>query len=130
MRRSIPIPHFCALLPVLRSEIATEGGCLFVAVLSPQFVPDSTPIQSLGTEKCIPIVYEGVEAVRKTRDVLGPTDPSKAPPGSIRREFGQTIMVNAAHASDSIESATREFGIVKVGENNFRRVVEETYGNV
>src|SRR5688572_9807370 len=58
-----------------------------------------------GTEKCIALVYEGVEAVRKIRDVLGPTDPSKAPPGSIRREFGQTIMVNAAHASDSEESA-------------------------
>ena len=54
-----------------------------------------------GTEKCIALVYEGVEAVRKIRDVLGPTDPSKAPPGSIRREFGSTIMVNAAHASDS-----------------------------
>src|SRR5260370_10755215 len=58
-----------------------------------------------GSEKCIALVYEGVEAVRKIRDVLGPTDPSKAPPGSIRREFGQTIMVNAAHASDSEENA-------------------------
>src|SRR5215472_845914 len=37
-----------------------------------------------GTEKCIALVYEGIEAVRKIRDVLGPTDPSKAPPGSIR----------------------------------------------
>src|SRR6266851_5418031 len=45
-----------------------------------------------GPEKCIALIYEGVEAVRKIRDVLGPTDPSKAPPGSIRREFGQTIM--------------------------------------
>ena len=81
-----------------------------------------------GTEKCIALVYEGVEAVRKIRDVLGPTDPSKAPPGSIRREFGQTIMVNAAHASDSEESAQREFKIVNVGENTFRREVEEFYG--
>jgi len=81
-----------------------------------------------GTEKCIALVYEGVEAVRKIRDVLGPTDPSKAPPGSIRREFGQTIMVNAAHASDSEENAQRELGIIRVGENNFRRVVEEFYG--
>jgi hypothetical protein len=81
-----------------------------------------------GSEKCIALVYEGVEAVRKIRDVLGPTDPSKAPPGSIRREFGQTIMVNAAHASDSEESARRELGIVNPGENNFRQVVEEFYG--
>jgi hypothetical protein len=81
-----------------------------------------------GTEKCIALVYEGVGAVNKIRDVLGPTDPSKAPPGSIRREFGSTIMVNAAHASDSVENARREFGIVKPGENNFKQVIEETLG--
>jgi nucleoside diphosphate kinase len=83
-----------------------------------------------GSEKCIALVYEGVEAVRKIRDVLGPTDPSKAPPGSIRREFGQSIMINAAHASDSEENAKREMGIVNVGENNFKKVVEEFYGKI
>jgi nucleoside diphosphate kinase len=82
-----------------------------------------------GTEKCIALVYEGVEAVRKIRDVLGPTDPSKAPPGSIRREFGQTIMVNAAHASDSEENARREMGIINVAENTFRDTVEQFYGS-
>ena len=87
-------------------------------------------INKPGSEKCIALVYEGVEAVRKIRDVLGPTDPSKAPPGSIRREFGQTVMVNAAHASDSPENAQREIGIVNPGENNFRQVVEEFYGKV
>lgn len=78
-----------------------------------------------GTEKCIALVYEGVEAVRKIRDVLGPTDPSKAPPGSIRREFGQTVMVNAAHASDSEDNAKREIRIVDVGENTFKKVVDQ-----
>lgn len=81
-----------------------------------------------GSEKCIALVYEGVNAVNKIRDVLGPTDPSKAPPGSIRKEFGSNIMVNAAHASDSEDNAKREIGIVKVGENTFKRVVEEFYG--
>jgi nucleoside diphosphate kinase len=83
-----------------------------------------------GTEKCIALVYEGVEAVRKIRDVLGPTDPSKAPPGSIRREFGQTIMVNAAHASDSAENAQREMAIVNVGENTFRHIIDKFYGKL
>jgi nucleoside diphosphate kinase len=83
-----------------------------------------------GTEKCIALVYEGVNAVAKIRDVLGPTDPSKAPPGSIRREFGSTIMVNAAHASDSPENARREMNIVNVGENNFRQIIEEAYGKL
>jgi len=70
------------------------------------------------------------DAVKKIREVLGPTDPSKAPPGSIRREFGQNIMVNAAHASDSEENATRELAIVNVGGNNLRTVVEAAYGKV
>ncbi|HEU5395996.1 MAG TPA: nucleoside-diphosphate kinase [Verrucomicrobiae bacterium] len=83
-----------------------------------------------GSQKCIALVYEGVNAVRKIRDVLGPTDPSKAPPGSIRREFGSNITVNAAHASDSVENAQREFKIVNPWENNFKQVIEETYGKV
>ena len=83
-----------------------------------------------GSEKCIALVYEGVGAVGKIRDVLGPTAPSKAPPGSIRREFGQTIMVNAAHASDSPDNARREMGIVNVAENTFSQTVEKFYGKV
>ena len=93
--------------------------------------PSECPKEELhqpGPEKCIALIYEGVNAVAKIRDVLGPTDPSKAPPGSIRREFGQSVMVNAAHASDSSENAQREMAIVKVGENNFRPLVEEFYG--
>ena len=80
-----------------------------------------------GTEKCIAIVYQGEDAVRKIRDVLGPTDPSKAPPGSIRKEFGQTIMINAAHASDSAENAKREMEIVQVRENNLKPLIENFY---
>src|SRR5687768_4217473 len=91
---------------------------------------DEMTLKQPGTEKSIAIVYEGVEAVRKIRDVLGPTDPSKAHPGSLRREFGSSIMVNAAHASDSEENARREIGIVNVAENTFKKVVEETYGGL
>lgn len=70
-----------------------------------------------GKERCLALVYAGVDAVAKIRDILGPTDPSKAQPGSVRREFGQDIMVNAAHASDSPENAAREMGIVRVDED-------------
>jgi len=91
---------------------------------------DKITLNQPGTEKCIALVYEGPDAVNKIRAVLGPTDPSKAPPGSIRREFGQTIMVNAAHASDSEENARREMGIIDIAENNFRQVVEAAYGKL
>jgi nucleoside diphosphate kinase len=77
-----------------------------------------------GTEKCLAIIYQGEDAVRKVREVLGPTDPAKAPHGTIRREFGQTIMVNAAHASDSPENAQREMKIIRIHENNFRKLIE------
>ncbi|MDD5350853.1 MAG: nucleoside-diphosphate kinase, partial [Chthoniobacteraceae bacterium] len=83
-----------------------------------------------GSEKCIALVYEGADAVRKIREVLGPTDPSKAPPGSIRREFGQTIMVNAAHASDSTDNARREMKIIQIDENNLKCFVENFYGSL
>ncbi|MEI9999247.1 MAG: nucleoside-diphosphate kinase [Verrucomicrobiota bacterium] len=55
-----------------------------------------------------------------------PTRP-RAPPGSIRREFGSTIMVNAAHASDSAENARREMNIVRIRENNFKSLIESFY---
>jgi nucleoside diphosphate kinase len=102
----------------------------FMSGHTPAECASEEELQKPGTEKCIALVYEGVNAVSKIRDVLGPTDPSKAPPGSIRREFGSTIMVNAAHASDSAESAKREFGIVKPGEDNYKQVVEETFGKI
>ena len=99
-----------------------------------QFMAGARPSDTLpekreqpGTEKCIALVYQGDDAVRKIRDVLGPTDPAKAPPGSIRKEFGQTIMINAAHASDSPENAKREMGIVRVDENNFKALIENCY---
>ncbi len=80
-----------------------------------------------GSEKCIALCYQGVDAVRKIREVLGPTDPAKAPPGTIRREFGSTIMVNAAHASDSPENAAREMGIVQISENNLKPLIESWF---
>lgn len=80
-----------------------------------------------GLEKILALIYEGPDAVRKIRNVLGPTDPRKAPPGTIRRELGQDIMVNAAHASDSPENALREMNIIKIKDNNLKPLVERAY---
>ena len=81
-----------------------------------------------GRERCLALVYAGADAVIKIRSILGPTDPSKAEPGSVRREFGQDIMVNAAHASDSPQNAIREMGIVKVDGDTIAQWVEKYYG--
>jgi nucleoside diphosphate kinase len=70
------------------------------------------------------LVYEGVAAIKKIREVLGPTDPLKAPGGTVRREFGSNVMVNTAHASDSPESFERERAIVKIEENPLESVIK------
>jgi nucleoside diphosphate kinase len=77
-----------------------------------------------GTEKCLALLYHGVDAVSKIRSVLGPTDPAKAPTGTIRKEFGQSIMVNAAHASDSAANAKREISLLNIAVNNFKPLIE------
>jgi nucleoside diphosphate kinase len=121
------------VLPVLQEKLGPENGRAnwesiieFMAGRKPGDCPSDQRIDP-GSEKCIALVYQGVDAVRKIREVLGPTDPAKAPPGSIRKEFGQTIMVNAAHASDSVENARREMGIIRVEENNFKPLIENFY---
>jgi nucleoside-diphosphate kinase len=53
-------------------------------------------------------VLEGDNAVMKNRDVMGATDPAKAAPGTIRKEFAESIEANSAHGSDSAENAAVE----------------------
>jgi len=76
-------------------------------------------------EECLALVYRGLDAVGKIRDILGSTDPSKARFGSVRREFGSNIMVNSAHASDSPENAERELKIVNVDEDTTAPWIEQ-----
>lgn len=73
-----------------------------------------------GSQPCIALIYQGPDAVDKIRRVLGPTNPSQAPHGTIRREFGTTIMINGAHASDSVENFLRETRIIRLEENDFK----------
>ena len=81
-----------------------------------------------GTESCLALVYAGSGAVSRIREILGPTDPNKAQPGSVRREYGSSIMVNAAHASDSPENAQREMRIIDMVEDTIAPLVEQYYG--
>ena len=53
-------------------------------------------------------VLEGDNAVARNREVMGATDPSKAAPGTIRKDFAESIEANSAHGSDSLENAAVE----------------------
>ena len=61
------------------------------------------------------VAIEGVRCIEGFRSLAGSTDPTKAPPGSIRgdlgRDWGQGSTQNIVHGSDSPESAARELAI-------------------
>jgi len=83
--------------------------------------PSQCPPEKYEAPGLVPtlgLVYEGEQAVNKIRDVLGPTDPTQAPAGTVRREFGSDVMVNTAHASDSPENAQREMDIIDMRQSN------------
>jgi nucleoside-diphosphate kinase len=54
------------------------------------------------------MVLEGENAVALNREIMGATDPSKAAPGTLRKDFADSIEANAVHGSDSATSADRE----------------------
>ena len=56
-------------------------------------------------------VLEGEDAVAKYRKVMGATDPAKAEPGTIRRNFAQSIEANSVHGSDSAANAANEIAM-------------------
>ena len=82
-----------------------------------------------GLVKSMILVYEGKDAIGKIRTILGATDPTKAAAGTIRREFGSNICINAAHASDSVESAVREMGILVLEKNHLGGVLQHYVAN-
>lgn len=53
-------------------------------------------------------VLQGENAVAKHREVMGATNPANAAPGTIRKEFAESIEANSVHGSDSLENATNE----------------------
>jgi nucleoside-diphosphate kinase len=54
------------------------------------------------------MVLEGDSAITMNREIMGATDPAKAAPGTIRKDFAESIEANAVHGSDSPKSAERE----------------------
>jgi nucleoside-diphosphate kinase len=53
-------------------------------------------------------VLEGENAILKYREVMGATNPEKAAPGTIRKEFALSMGENSAHGSDAPETAAQE----------------------
>lgn len=56
-------------------------------------------------------VLEGENAIAKNREVMGATNPANAAPGTIRKEFAESIERNSVHGSDSAENAAIEIAL-------------------
>ena len=64
----------------------------------------------MSSGPCIVMALEAPEAIKKWRDLMGATDPAKAAPNTLRKEFGASIENNATHGSDAPETAVFELG--------------------
>ena len=62
----------------------------------------------MSSRPVLALVLEGEDVIKGIRDLLGPTDSTTAPSGTIRGDLGTDRMKNVAHASDSPASALME----------------------
>jgi nucleoside-diphosphate kinase len=64
----------------------------------------------MSSGPCVVLCLEAPDAIKKWREAMGATDPAKAEPGTLRKEFGASIENNATHGSDAPETAAFELG--------------------
>ena len=100
-----------AIKRVHLSQAQAEG---FYAVHRQRpFFGSLTSFMSSGA--AIVMVLEAADAIKKWRTLMGATDPAKADPGTLRKEFAQSIERNATHGSDAPETAAYEIGYFFAG---------------
>jgi nucleoside-diphosphate kinase len=69
-------------------------------------------IDHVTSAPILALVIEGPNAVSVLRNIIGKTNPTEARPGTIRGDFALNVQKNMIHASDSLENAKREIGIL------------------
>ncbi|MDO8631679.1 MAG: nucleoside-diphosphate kinase [Phycisphaerales bacterium] len=72
------------------------------------FFGELTTFMSSGP--CVLLALDAPNAINKWRDTMGATDPANAAPGTMRKDFGESIGRNATHGSDAPETAAFELG--------------------
>ncbi|MDQ3211325.1 MAG: nucleoside-diphosphate kinase [Acidobacteriota bacterium] len=72
------------------------------------FFSSLTAFMSSGP--AVVLALDAPDAIRKWRTLMGATDPAKAEPNTLRKEFGRSIENNATHGSDAPETAAFELG--------------------
>jgi nucleoside-diphosphate kinase len=92
-----------------RVELSKKEAEGFYAVHRERpFFSSLTAFMSSGP--AIVLALEASDAIRKWRTLMGATDPAKADPNTLRKDFGRSIEHNATHGSDAAETAAFELG--------------------
>jgi len=68
-------------------------------------------IRYMGSGPVVPMVFEGLNAVKQGRTMLGATNPKDSAPGTIRGDLCIDVGRNIIHGSDSVESANKEISL-------------------
>lgn len=76
-------------------------------------------IEFMTSGPVIAMILKHENAVENFRKLIGPTDPNKAEPGTIRKTFAVSTQMNAVHGSDSVENANREADFFFAGTERF-----------
>jgi len=92
-----------AKLITLTDELLKEH---YAHIADRPFFPEI--VEFMSSRPVLALVLEGEDAVAAIRDLLGPTDSTQAPAGTIRGDLGTSSMKNICHASDSVEAAEVE----------------------
>lgn len=90
-----------------RIRLSTEQAEQFYAVHAQR--PFYRSLVEFMTSGAVVVqVLEGPDAVGVSREIMGATDPAKAAPGTIRKDFAESIEANSVHGSDSNDTAAQE----------------------
>src|SRR5262244_2166441 len=92
-------------MKMLQLTEAQAQGFYYVHKDRPFF---SSLVKFMTEGPIVAMVLESDNAIDKLRKVMGATDPAKADPGTIRKQFGSNIERNAIHGSDGPETAAFE----------------------
>ena len=90
-----------------------QAGAFYAVHKERPFYKDLVAFMTSGP--VVAQVLEGENAVAKNREVMGATNPANADPGTIRKEFAESIEANSVHGSDSAENAAAEIAFFFAG---------------
>ena len=94
-------------LKMIRLDAAAASGFYHVHRERPFF---SSLVAFMTSGPIVPMVVEGEDAIDRVRTIMGATDPAKAVPGTLRKDFASSIEQNVVHGSDAPATAAFEVG--------------------